>query len=197
MTRAGEEQAAEGDPALRTHLLVDGENIDATLGNTILGRRPNPDERPRWDRVRTFLEATWGQPVNALFFVNASSGTVPKPFIQALIAMGYTPIPLAGPAGVKVVDEGILRTLEALAERPGDVVLATHDADFVDCVRPLLGGRRVGLLAFREFVSTAYDDLVDAGLTVFDIEDDAGSFTNRLPRIRIIPLDEFDPNDYL
>ena len=32
-----------------TYLLVDGENIDATLGQGILGRRPRPDERPRWD----------------------------------------------------------------------------------------------------------------------------------------------------
>ena len=197
MESAGWQPLAGEGPTGRTHLLVDGENIDATLGNTILGRRPNPDERPRWDRVRTFLEDAWDQPVNALFFVNASSGTVPKSFIQALIAMDYTPIPLAGPDGVKVVDEGILRTLEALANRPGDVVLATHDGDFVDRLRPLLGSRRIGILAFHEFVSTAYDDLIDAGVTVFDLEDDAGSFTHRLPRIRIIPLDEFDPNDYL
>jgi len=29
-----------------TYVLVDGENIDATLGTSILGRRPHPDERP-------------------------------------------------------------------------------------------------------------------------------------------------------
>jgi uncharacterized protein len=197
MNDAGQEPTGDEGPPVRTHLLVDGENIDATLGTTILGRRPNPEERPRWDRVRAFLEATWDQPVNALFFVNASSGTLPKSFIQALIAMGYTPIPLAGPAGVKVVDEGILRTLSALADRPDDVVLATHDADFVDRLRPLLDGRRIALLAFREFVSTAYDDLVEDGLTVFDLEEDADSFTHRLPRVRIIPLEAFDPNDYL
>ncbi len=34
-----------------TYVLVDGENIDATLGQSILGRRPNPHERPRWDRL--------------------------------------------------------------------------------------------------------------------------------------------------
>ena len=26
-----------------TYLLIDGENIDATLGTSILGRRPHPD----------------------------------------------------------------------------------------------------------------------------------------------------------
>lgn len=33
-----------------TYLLVDGENIDATLGTSILQRRPTPAERPRWER---------------------------------------------------------------------------------------------------------------------------------------------------
>lgn len=181
----------------RTYLLIDGENIDATLGGSILQQRPAPDDRPRWDRVRDFVEKEWGQPVTALFFVNASSGTLPMPFIQALMAMGYTPVPLSGPAGVKVVDVGIARTLTALAERDGDVVLASHDADFVPQVSPLLDDRRVALLAFREFVSTQYADLVDAGLVVFDLEEDAGSFNRRLPRLRIIPLDEFDPADFL
>ena len=36
-----------------TYVLIDGENIDATLGTSILGRRPHPDERPRWDRLRS------------------------------------------------------------------------------------------------------------------------------------------------
>jgi hypothetical protein len=38
-------------------LIVDGENIDATLGASVLGRRPAPEERPRWDRVRDYAGA--------------------------------------------------------------------------------------------------------------------------------------------
>ncbi|HMJ78753.1 MAG TPA: hypothetical protein VK507_22410, partial [Iamia sp.] len=83
------------------------------------------------------------------------------------------------------------------ADREGDVVLASHDADFVGPVGALLDDRRVALLAFREFVSVQYTGLVDAGLEIFDLEDDAGSFNRRLPRLRIIPLDEFDPADFL
>ena len=181
----------------RTYLLVDGENIDATLGGNILNQRPAPEDRPRWDRVRGFVEKEWGQPVTALFFVNASSGSLPMPFIQALMAMGFTPVPLSAPAGVKVVDVGIQRTLVALADREGDVVLASHDADFVPQMSPLVDGRRTALLAFREFVSTQYADLIAAGLEVFDLEEDAGSFTRRLPRLRIIPIDEFDPTAFL
>ena len=97
-----------------TYVLVDGENIDATLGTSILGRRPHPDERPRWDRLLSFARAQWSQDVRALFFLNASSG-MPMAFVQALKAMDYEPIPLSGPADVKVVDLAIQRTLQAPA----------------------------------------------------------------------------------
>ena len=85
-----------------TYVLVDGENIDATLGTSILGRRPHPDERPRWDRLLSFARAQWQQDVKALFFLNASGG-MPMAFVQALKAMDYEPIPLSGDASTKVV----------------------------------------------------------------------------------------------
>jgi uncharacterized protein len=181
----------------RTYLLVDGENIDATLGTSILRQRPGPDDRPRWDRVRTFVEEIYGNPVTALFFVNGSSGSVPMPFMQALMAMHFTPVPLSGPNDVKVVDVGIQRTLVALADRSADVILASHDGDFLPQLSDLLEGRRVGLLGFREFTNSQYAGLIEAGLELFDLEYDAQSFTHRLPRLRIIPLDEFDPADFL
>ena len=48
-------------PDRRTFVLVDGENLDATLGNSVLGRRPLPEERPRWERVTAFVEREWQQ----------------------------------------------------------------------------------------------------------------------------------------
>lgn len=60
----------------RTYLLVDGENIDTTLGMNVLSRRPNPEERPRWDRITTFAQKVWGQDVTPLFFLNATSGQI-------------------------------------------------------------------------------------------------------------------------
>ena len=181
-----------------TYLLVDGENIDATLGMSVLGRRPHPDERPRWDRVREFAATVWDQPVTALFFLNASSGQMPMTFVQALLALGYRPIPLSGAAGEKVVDIGIQRTLEAIGARDGDVLLASHDGDFVQQMGALLTpDRKLGLLGFREFVSSAFADLTLAGLTVYDLEDEVGCFTAPLPRVRIIPLEHFDPTRFL
>jgi uncharacterized protein len=178
-----------------TFLLVDGENIDATLGGSLLGRRPAPEERPRWDRVRDHALATWAQPVRGLFFLNAT-GHVPMPFVQALTALEFRPVLLSGPPEVKVVDLAIQRTLEALAQRgSGDVLLASHDGDFAGQVAALLAdpARRVGVIGFRELVSTALADLAGEGLELFDLEDDVGAFTVELPRVRVIPIDRFDP----
>ncbi|TQL03620.1 NYN domain-containing protein [Cellulomonas sp. SLBN-39] len=181
-----------------TYLLVDGENIDATLGSSILGGRPTPEQRPRWERVLSFAQSTWGQPVKALFFLNASNGTLPMSFVQALTAIGFVPIPLSGESYEKVVDIGIKRTLEAIALRDGDVLLASHDGDFAPEVEQLVdGGRRVGLMAFREFTSQQLAQLTSRGLSVFDLETDVAAFNVQLPRLRIIPLEEFDPVRYL
>ena len=183
----------------RTFVIVDGENIDATLGNSLLGRRPTPEERPRWERVTTYAERLWGQPTQGLFFLNASSGQLHTPFVQALLAMGYRPVPLSGGHDVKVVDVGIQRTLEAIAQRgdddPVEVLLCSHDGDFAPQAGALLdAGHRVGLLGLREFMSTA---LTGLGLEVHDLEDDVAAFLSPLPRVRIIPLEEFDPAYFL
>jgi uncharacterized protein len=180
----------------RTFVLVDGENIDATLGSSVLGRRPNPEERPRWERVTSFAQQQWGQPVTGLFFLNASNGQLPHGFVQALLAMDYRPVPLAGRPDEKVVDVGIQRTLQALLERDeADVVLCSHDADFVTDLHALIGeDRRLGVIGFHEFMST---QLVVDGISMFDLEHDVRAFNTELPRTRIIPLDEFDPAYFL
>jgi uncharacterized protein len=188
-------QAGDDVAERRSWVLVDGENIDATLGGSILGRRPQPDERPRWDRLLTFVEERWGQPSQGLFFLNASSH-LPMPFVQALLALGYQPVPLSGAADEKVVDIAIQRTLRALADRADDVVLVSHDRDFVDDVVRLVGdGRRVGVLAFHEFRSSEFSAV--SGLELFDLEYDAEAFDAPLPRVRVIPIDEFDPAAFL
>ena len=191
--------SATADAGQRTtYLLVDGENIDATLGTGILRHRPAPDERPRWDRVLDFAGRTWGQPVRGLFFL-AANNELPGSFVQALLAMDYRPVPLSGAPDVKVVDVAIQRTLEALTDRHADVLLVSHDADFVEQVTALLadGTRKVGTIGFGEFRSQAYAPLADRGLRTFDLEFDVNAFRNPLPRVRIIPIEEFDPLQFL
>src|SRR6476659_5656200 len=119
-----------GDEARTTYVLIDGENIDATLGTSILGRRPRPEERPRWERLLQFAQDRWGQPAVGLFFLAANS-ELPMTFVQALLAIGYRPVPLSGGPGEKVVDIAIQRTLTALKDREADALLVSNDGDFV------------------------------------------------------------------
>ena len=195
-----------------TYLLVDGENIDATLGMSVLGRRPEPEERPRWDRVLSFCDdlsdasaGGQGDDTIALFFLNATSGHMPMGFVQALMAMDCRPLPLAGSGDPeeKVVDIGIQRTLEAIALRVeagqgAQVLLGSHDGDYIPQVERLLdAGARVGVLCFREFLNSQLAILEARGLAIHDLETDVRAFTSPLPRIRIIPLDEFDPVTFI
>ncbi|UJP39585.1 NYN domain-containing protein [Cellulomonas palmilytica] len=191
--------ASDSGTSGTTYVVVDGENIDATLGTAILQARPAPDQRPRWERVLAFAQKEWGQDVKGLFFLNASSGSLPMSFVQALLAIGFQPIPLSGESYEKVVDIGIKRTLEAIAGRAGDVMLVSHDGDFAGELATLVEDptRRTGLIAFREFTSTALSGLIGQGLQTFDLEHDVNAFNVQLPRVRIIPLDEFDPTRYL
>ena len=179
-----------------TYLLVDGENIDATLGGSILGRRPQPGERPRWERPLQFIAERWGCEPQGLFFL-AVAADLPMSFVQALTAIGYRPIPLSGP-GEKVVDIAIQLTLKEIAQRDADVVLLSNDGDFVEHVTALLGGgRRVAVIGFDEFRNHAFTPLVAQGLETYDLEYDVHAFQGTLPRIRIIPIEDFDPRDFL
>jgi len=186
---------AVSDAERKTWVLVDGENIDATLGSSILGRRPQPEERPRWDRILAFVAETWNQQTRGLFFLNASTN-LPMAFVQALLALGYQPVPLSGDADQKVVDIAIQRTLRALAGHEDDVILVSHDGDFVEDLAALVEApRRVGVLAFEEFRNSAFAAI--PGVQFFDLEFDVEAFDARLPRVRIIPIDEFDPAQFL
>lgn len=182
---------------MTTYILVDGENVDWVLGG-IVGHRPNPDERPRWERVKVFAEQ-WGDgAARALFFLNVTTGEIPMPFVQALQAVGFVPLPLSGDG--KVVDIALERTLGALERRPGDVLVLSHDGDFSDAIARLLGnGRKVGVLGFPERMSQHLRGLRERGLELFDLEDDANVFQEhvRLDRLRPIPIDLYDPERYL
>ncbi len=182
--------------ARQTYLLVDGENIDATLGGSILRRRPMPHERPRWERLLAFVQDVWDQPVKGLFFLNVG-GDLPMPFVQALTAIGFTPVPLTGAADEKVVDIAIQRTLEAIADRPADVMLTSNDGDFLPQMEALVGTRRTAVIGFNEFRNVGLAALADRGCEFFDMEFDVHAFNERLPRLRVIPIAEFNPADFL
>lgn len=178
-----------------TYILIDGENVDMTLGQ-ILNNRPRPEQRPRWERVVRHVEERWKKPARGLFFLNVTRG-MPWTFISALKSIGLQPIPLTGGADQKVVDIGIVRTLQAIATRPGDVMLISHDRDFAAAMGTLAAdGRRLGILAFEEFVAGELRDV--PGIEIHDLEYHSDAFDGAaLPRLRPIPVDEFDPLRFL
>src|SRR5690606_16579099 len=146
-----------------------------------------------------FASDVWDHDARGLFFLNATNGQMPMSFVQALLAMDFQPIPLAGASQEKVVDIGIQRTMQAILDQGyGDVLLATHDGDYIPQLEGLLdAGRQVGVMCFREFLNAEVTAMTERGLHVYDLEDDLGAFTSVLPRVRIIPLEAFDPTRYL
>ncbi|MGV9183013.1 NYN domain-containing protein [Arcanobacterium canis] len=186
------------------YFLIDGENLDATLGVNILGRAPRAEERPRWDRVLDFDpwqdQPSDGHSISGLFFLNATE-KIATSFVQALMAIGWRPLLLTSEdPNVKVVDRGIQRTLEAIAKtKPGtDIVLGSHDADYLPQIEELLdAGHRVSILCFREFLSTSLASLQDRGLTIIDLEYDVHAFNQPLSRIHAMDVEEFDPLEFI
>ena len=54
---------------------------------------------------------------------------------------------------------------------------------------------RVGIVGFAEFMASTLRGI--PGIESFDLEYDVQAFNARLPRVRIIPIDEFDPQLFL
>ena len=180
-----------------TYLLVDGENIDATLGSSILGRRPATRGAPPLGPAAPVRP----RPVVA----GAGRAVLPgrehraADVVRAGAALDGLP---AGPAGrrgpEKVVDIAIQRTMAAIAERDDDVLLVSNDGDFWRASRTCstaTGGSASS--GSRSSATTSSPPLIGRGLEVIDLEYDVQAFTARLPRVRIIPIDEFDPLDFL
>jgi uncharacterized protein len=84
-----------------------------------------------------------------------------------------------------------------LQRREADLMLVSHDGDFLPQLEGLIDGRRVGVVAFEEFANAGFIRLEERGLEFFDLEYDVRAFRSPLPRVRVIPIDEFDPADFL
>lgn len=89
--------------------------------------------------------------------------------------------------------------MDAIAQLgSGDVILASHDADFLPQIETLLDqGRRVAVMCFKEFLSSQLHELEERGLEIIDLEYDVHAFQVRLPRLHIIDIDDFDPMAFL
>lgn len=184
-------------PTRPVFILVDGENVDGAL-KEILRHKPTSPERPRWDRVISYVRERWGSDLRALFFIRAHNLTFPNAFVQMLASNRFRPILLRGSLDVKVVDIAIQRTLDSITGLEGDVVLLSHDVDFLPNLHPLISQtRRVAIVAFPELLSAGYIELMQQGLEVIDLESDVKAFDAPLNRTRVIDIDDFDPTQFL
>jgi uncharacterized protein len=184
--------------AAPTYVLIDGENIDWALSE-VIGKKPGPNERPRWAEIVDHFRNGGTSQVVALFFFNCPSDIVPIQFVTFLRSSGIRPVLLRGQG--KVVDLGIQRTLEALRHRDGDVALLSHDGDFIDEVAALVhSGRSVSLVCFPERANAQFMALREDGLRISDLERDIpNSFDITIPRpiFTVIDVEDFNPEDFL
>lgn len=179
-------------PTAPTTLLVwDAPNIDMSLG-TILGGRPSPASRPRFDALGRWLigSATPGTEPEATVFTNVAQGSTDfvRPWVEALRGNGFAVF-----AKPKIDDSDIdddmlahinTRMVQGVLRR---VVVASGDSRaFRQPLEDLVeAGVEVVVLGFREHASFAVNSPV---LDFVDLEDIEGLFLQPLPRITLDSL---------
>ena len=182
-----------------TYVVVDGENIDATLGTAILGRRPPRTSDHAGSASARSPSRGGARTVKGLFFLNASNGSLPMTFVQALLAIGLPAHPAVGRrtrrSSTSASSARSRRSPGGRATSCSSATTATSRLQLATLVED--ESRRTGLIAFREFTSTSLSGLIAQGLETFDLEHDVQAFNVSLPRVRIIPLEQFDPTRYL
>jgi uncharacterized protein len=172
-----------------TLLVWDAPNMDMTLGN-LLGNRPGPAQRPRFDAVGRWLldEAADPDQVEATVFTNIAPGSAPyvRGWVEAVRSFGYAVFakPKLGPDDD--VDDDMRAHIEArhAAGELHTVVVASGDGrNFRDLLEDLAGdGVVVRVLGFEEYASYATTSTV---IDFVDLEDVPGAFSSPLPRLRL------------
>jgi uncharacterized protein len=203
---ADEPGATEPMATTPLHLLVwDAPNIDMTLSN-VIGTRPTPASRPRFDAVaRWLLASAMSTPaesgavpvlaaeVEGCVFANVPPGGAVsmRGWIEAIRSFGYAVFarPKLGPEDD--VDLDMLTHIEARAAtgRLRRLVVASGDGrNFLDPLERLgRDGVDVVVLSFAEVAGYAQESDL---LSFVDLEDVPGAFTSPLPRVRLDNLPE-------
>ena len=169
-------------------LVWDAPNIDMTLSN-VIGGRPTPASRPRFDAVARWLLGSAGDhDVEGCVFANVPPGGAVsmRGWIEAIRSFGYAVFarPKLGPDDD--VDADMLAHIELRrrTHRLCRVVVASGDGrNFLEPLEALArDGVQVAVLSFAEVAGYAQES--DA-LTFIDLEDVPGAFTQPLPRVRL------------
>ena len=186
--------AAQADELPALDLLVwDAPNIDMTLSN-VIGGRPTPASRPRFDAVAKWLLAASGdREVEGCVFANVPPGGAVsmRGWIEAIRSFGYAVFarPKLGPEDD--IDADMLEHIAARAKthRLTRLVVASGDGrNFLEPLEDLArAGVDVTVLSFSEVAGYAQESDL---LSFVDLEDVPGAFMTPLPRIRLDNLPE-------
>lgn len=177
----------------RAVLFVDGPNIDATLGNGVLGRKPAPHERARWNRVIQIARSTLDVGESWFVLNGDNFGLDRTSFYRCLKHIGYK---VATPMrsewcqndGDDPVDEWIKHHIVCAAPKVGrgevsGVVVLTHDGGFATALKGILdAGGSVTIVGFLEWLAPELTVLRTDGAVLLDLEHDVGAFDVRLNR---------------
>lgn len=182
-------QLGTGDPHRGLDLLVwDAPNVDMTLAN-VIGARPTPASRPRFDAVARWLLAGSGErEVEGCIFANVPQGgaVTMRGWVEAIRSFGYAVFarPKLGPDDD--VDEDMVRHIgtRARSGRLHRLVVASGDGrNFLEPLEELArAGVEVVVLSFSEVAGYAQESAL---LGFVDLEDVPGAFTSPLPRVRL------------
>ena len=183
----------EGAPLLQPlDLLVwDAPNIDMTLSN-VIGARPSPASRPRFDAVaRWLVDGAGDRDVEGSVFTNVPPGaaTGMRGWIEALRSFGYA---VFAKPKLHHDDDVDLAMLEHIDERSrthrlARLVVASGDGrNFTGPLEAIARtGTEVVVLSFGEVAGYAMESDL---LTFVDLEDVPGAFTTPLDRVRLDAL---------
>lgn len=181
-----------------SYLLVwDAPNIDMGLG-AILGGRPSPTQRPRFDAIGRWLINEAAQhsadvEPEATVFTNISTqgADAVRPWVEALRNLGFAVFAKPKEDEDSDVDQDMLAHIRRRYEEGvlrGVVVASADGQNFMDTIEQLVADNiPVTVLGFHEHASWA----VTSELVRFvDLEDIPGVFREPLPRIDLDNLPE-------
>jgi putative heme uptake system protein len=172
-------------------LVWDAPNIDMTLSN-VIGAKPTPASRPRFDAVaRWLVQSAADREVEGSVFANippAAAATM-RGWIEALRSFGYA---VFAKPKLHADDDVDLDMLAHIADRARThrlvrVVVASGDGrNFLEPLELLArDGVQVVVLSFSEVAGYALESDL---LTFLDLEDVPGAFTTPLERVRLDAL---------
>ena len=180
--------APDGDRRELDLLVWDAPNVDMTLSN-VIGARPTPSSRPRFDAVARWLLTTAGErDVEGTVFTNVPPGGAisMRSWIEAIRSFGYDVFarPKLNPGDDVDADMVAHIQRRASTHRLHRLVVASGDGrNFLEPLEELArSGVQVVVLSFSEVAGYAQEsDLI----SFVDLEDVPGAFTTPLPRVRL------------